>query len=207
MAPKKAAPATALSERSTRPRRGAAPALGTLNVTALQRSNVAAATDDTRASASSPRTETTYNVNMVRSLASDMSGVYPLRHCTGKNFLDLPGEIRNFIYELAAVRSKPVKLLHGTPSHIPTRPWKGLWPRNLVHGTRWLLNLAHTCRQIRAEYMPICLRDTAVEIMGYEINKYLDTFVKPQVMRLPLKDVLGNVTLSLYIDKRDPYAY
>jgi hypothetical protein len=43
--------------------------------------------------------------------------------------------------------------------------------------------------------------------MGYEINKYLDTFVKPQVMRLPLKDVLGNVTLSLYIDKRDPYAY
>jgi hypothetical protein len=76
-----------------------------------------------------------------------------------------------------------------------------------VHGTRWPLNLAHTCRQIRAEYMPICLRDTAIEIMGYEINKYLDIFVKPQVRGLPLKDVLGNVTLSLYIDKRDPYAY
>jgi hypothetical protein len=121
MAPKKAAPATTLSERSTRPRRGAAPAPGTLNVTALQRSHVAAATDDAPASAASLRTEATYNVNMLRSLASDMSGVYPLRHCTGKNFLDLPGEIRNFIYELAAVRTKPVKLLHGTPSYN-TRP-------------------------------------------------------------------------------------
>jgi hypothetical protein len=157
--------------------------------------------------------EPAYSINMERSSASsitvDTFGPASLRQHTGKNFLDLPGgepnpqsqcdilltactEIRNFIYELAAEQSKPAKLLYN--------------PIDTPHNTRWPLNLAHTCRQIRAEYMPIYLKDTAVEIPYYDINLYLDTFVDPQVKRSQLKDVVCNVMLRAKHENEEEYG-
>jgi hypothetical protein len=88
------------------------------------------------------------------SISVDTFGPASLRKHTGKNFLDLPGgesnpqsecsmllttctEIRNFIYEFAAEQHEPVKLLYD--------------PIDIPRDTRWPLNLAHTCQQIRTE--------------------------------------------------------
>jgi hypothetical protein len=143
------------------------------------------------------------------SITVDTFGPASLRQHTGKNFLDLPGgepnpqsqcdmlltactEIRNFIYELAAEQHEPITLLYDADHGL--------------HDTRWPLNLAQTCRQIRAEYVLIYLKDTAVEIPYYDINLYLDTFVDPQVKRSQLKDVVCNVMLRAKHECEEEYG-
>ena len=57
------------------------------------------------------------------------------------------------------------------------------------------LGLTQTCRQIRAEYLPVYFENTAVEFLYWHFDEYLSAFVEPQIAQYGNKSVVGNVTL------------
>jgi hypothetical protein len=81
-------------------------------------------------------------------------------------------ELRNYIYKYAAEQSISVELLHD-PSHSTDNI-------DYAEQDRKLLGLTRTCRQIRAEFLPIYLDKTTVAFRHYQVDRYVSTFVDPQ---------------------------
>lgn len=77
-------------------------------------------------------------------------------------------ELRNRIYELAAISDTPVRIKKKT---VATNIFKG---RNQDAGT--FAGLTRVCRLVREEYRPIQRREARVEVELGELTAYLDTF-------------------------------
>lgn len=78
-----------------------------------------------------------------------------------------------------------MKLSHD-PSHSPDNIDYAIQDRKL-------LGLTRTCRQIRADLMPICLENTTVLIPYYQVNQYISAFVDSQ--HGALEDAVGKIVL------------
>jgi hypothetical protein len=81
-------------------------------------------------------------------------------------------ELRNYVYKFAAEQSISVELLHD-PSHSTD---------NIDYAEQdcKLLGLTQTCRQIRAEFLPVYLEKTTVAFPYDQVDQYVSTFVDPQ---------------------------
>ncbi|KAI4645145.1 hypothetical protein J4E93_005945 [Alternaria ventricosa] len=111
----------------------------------------------------------------------------PTPPCQGRavGFLDLSGELRNYIYEYAAEESTLVKL-----SHEPSLTKNNI---DYIAQERTLLGLTRTCKQVRDEFLPIYLGTTTIAFPYYQVDQYISTFVDPQ--RGTFDDAVGSIIL------------
>ncbi|KAH7082781.1 hypothetical protein BKA63DRAFT_138013 [Paraphoma chrysanthemicola] len=79
---------------------------------------------------------------------------------TGFRFLDLPAELRNRIYDLAATTDDPIRITREKTLHHPHR----------------YAGLTRVCRQIRKEYLAIQRRAAHLEVDWDELPHYMTTF-------------------------------
>ncbi|KAL1595151.1 hypothetical protein SLS60_009839 [Paraconiothyrium brasiliense] len=75
-------------------------------------------------------------------------------------FLNLPGELRNRIYDLAATTDNATRLVKRTPSSAPST----------------YAALTRVCRQIREEYLPIQQHNAYLQVYFEELNDFICTF-------------------------------
>ncbi|EUC45190.1 hypothetical protein COCMIDRAFT_5589 [Bipolaris oryzae ATCC 44560] len=128
------------------------------------------------------------------------------------DFLAHSAEIRNFIYEFAIAAETPdtpegdVLLRKADPKPYTTRPWK-------------FFGLTQTCRQIRAEFRPLWMRNTSIRFMGLEDSvSFISTFMPaiaefkhaPECFTIGTaykvgRDSLCDITLLFRMDAFCPY--
>jgi hypothetical protein len=60
--------------------------------------------------------------------------------------------------------------------------------------------LTQTNKQIRAEFLPTYLMTLEVQIVYYEMDQYLSTFVHPQIKNGQADNVVGNITIVVETD-------
>jgi hypothetical protein len=94
-------------------------------------------------------------------------------------------ELRNYIYKYAAEQSISVKLVH--------RPGHSTDNIDYAEQDRKLLGLTQTCRQIRAEFLPVYLEKTTIAFFYLQVDQYVSTFVDPQDGTY--EDAVGSVLL------------
>ncbi|KAL5430587.1 hypothetical protein PMIN06_009936 [Paraphaeosphaeria minitans] len=105
-----------------------------------------------------------------------MGATHSTTHSMGVfRFLDLPGELRNRVYELATTNTSmaiaPRRRYTAHPGEFPfyeDAPAPGIFA------------LARASRQIRKEFLPILLRNVDIKIDLEFTDVYLDVFVQHQ---------------------------
>ncbi|KAF1980454.1 hypothetical protein BU23DRAFT_594653 [Bimuria novae-zelandiae CBS 107.79] len=129
-----------------------------------------------------------------------------------KGLLDLSPELRNLIYHFATEKTfggagdedtwmDPIPLVSRR-----TKDSKPQWPTLRIG--RWLsgrnfLGLTQTCKQLRAEYRPIWLRNLEVRIRLFDLSTYLHDFYGcgPNYVNLPrLVQLSFNQDFEDYVD-------
>ncbi|KAH7383973.1 hypothetical protein BKA66DRAFT_463213 [Pyrenochaeta sp. MPI-SDFR-AT-0127] len=90
-------------------------------------------------------------------------------------WLELPGEIRNKIYEYAilAEEQKTVNIVH-YPNGIPRRSIRGIASRTNFAHSAW--GFTQSCRQVREEFTPWLLEKRRIRTPLATLNNYVDTF-------------------------------
>ncbi|PSN72513.1 hypothetical protein BS50DRAFT_658424 [Corynespora cassiicola Philippines] len=115
-------------------------------------------------------------------------------------FLELPGEIRNLIYQQSI--EEDVVRLRRLPSRRSYSPGpiycQDVDPTNLISSQFGGLSL--TCKQIRSEYFAIYLTKTTFEVGFKDLNTFLQDFFPH-----PYEDMEGN--LQVCIDCVHGYVY
>ncbi|KAH7066590.1 hypothetical protein BKA63DRAFT_123610 [Paraphoma chrysanthemicola] len=91
-------------------------------------------------------------------------------------FLDLPGELRNRIYELVDVTPRLVTLAMPANPRIRRIRGTAYYSRMQLRG----LALTQVCREIRGEFRPLLLRDVVVSLR--DIEMYVHAFVEQPKM-------------------------
>ncbi|KAH7093556.1 hypothetical protein FB567DRAFT_176069 [Paraphoma chrysanthemicola] len=92
---------------------------------------------------------------------------------TAKSLLDIPGEVRNRIYEVARKGFAPTVTLrspfldYSDEDDVPPNPYV----------SRPFLGLTQTCRQIRTEFLPIYFRTLDVCLDYSDVYDYLAAFI------------------------------
>ena len=91
---------------------------------------------------------------------------------------DLPGEVRNLIYQYAMTdEEKKILNVRHYPEGVPRRSVRGIaCPTNFAH-SYW--GLTQTCRQIRGEFTPWLLAKRRVRTGLETINDYVNIFHRP----------------------------
>ncbi|KAF2242438.1 hypothetical protein BU26DRAFT_161273 [Trematosphaeria pertusa] len=102
-------------------------------------------------------------------------------------FLDLPGELRNRVYE----------------EIIPHQPVRLQWTPRPEPGCYLHLSLANANKQIRAEFRPLYVEHTRIEVRWKDLLAYLETFFQRVLEGPKPKDLTINLHPDDYGDSVD----
>jgi hypothetical protein len=107
-----------------------------------------------------------------------------------------PKEIRNHIYAAAIAGEDFSVTLRG--SHREDERRVKTWRRrpNWCVNRRPLLGLTQTCRQLRAEFLPLYYQSLHVTIPYMHVNSYMDTFIYQSKTDQPHRITHCNVSVS-----------